>query len=82
MKYLTYLDLIVRIRNFQVEKAKLKTPSNLTKDDLEILWVKYGKCNTNNFTNVKLDTYQNLTKMEDVLTNILSCKTLEAPSDI
>lgn len=78
-KYLTYLDLIVSIRNFQVEKAKLKTPSNLTKDDLEILWVKYGKCNTNNFTNVKLDTYQNLTKMEDVLTNILSCKTLDAP---
>jgi len=75
-KYLTYLDLIVRIRNFQVEKAKLKTPSNLTKDDLEILWVKYGKCNANNFVNVKLDTYQKLTKMEDVLNNILSCKTV------
>jgi hypothetical protein len=74
-EYLTYLDLIVSIRNFQVEKAKLKTPSNLTKDDLEILWVKYGKCNTNNFTNVKLDTYQNLTNMEDVLNDILSCKT-------
>ena len=73
LTYLTYLDLIGKIRNFQVDYVKSKIPSDLNADDLEILWIKYSKCKADTFKNVNINTYTGSTGMTGVLNKILTC---------
>ena len=75
-KYSSYSDVLREIENCGLNFIKEKSPSNLTDEDLKILWVKYGSCDEKLFSNfVAKGQYKKLLSMNDVLNAIYLCDT-------